>query len=130
MTIALAIILHLTKGMVLIARRRSDAHLPDLWEFPGGKCGEDEKPAACAVREAYEETGLTVTVLEAWPIVSHNYPERTVQLHPFLCLAESGDPQPLGSCEIQWVRPEELSQYTFPKANQPLLERLRMGFIH
>ena len=38
MTIALALIQHPTDGTVLIAQRLPDAHLPDLWEFPGGKC--------------------------------------------------------------------------------------------
>ena len=126
MTIALALILHPANGTVLIARRRADAHLPGLWEFPGGKCPlPGETPEACAVRETQEETGLAVAIIEAWPPISHVYPERTVTLYPFLCRAGSSDARPLGSREIAWVLPSALDKYFFPDANTPLLERLR-----
>ncbi len=125
MTIALALILHPTDGTVLIAQRQDDAHLANLWEFPGGKCLPDETLEQCAVREAWEETGLEVQILEAWPPITHVYPERTVTLHPFLCRANSADARPLGSRCIVWAKPSELSGYAFPPANVPLLERLR-----
>ena len=35
---------------------------PPGWELPGGHCDQGEDPAACAVREALEETGLDVRV--------------------------------------------------------------------
>ena len=125
MTIALALILHPTEGTVLIAQRKPNTHLADLWEFPGGKCLAGEMTEGCAVREAREETGLEVAVLEAWPPITHVYPERTVTLHPFLCRAVSGEARPLGSRRIVWAKPTELGNYPFPEANGPLLERLR-----
>jgi mutator protein MutT len=125
MTIALALILHPTDGTMLIAQRSEGAHLAGLWEFPGGKCLPGEAPQECAVREAREETGLAVTALEAWPTITHAYPDRTVTLHPFLCRAPSGDARPLGSRRVAWVAPDDLDQYPFPPANGPLLERLR-----
>lgn len=96
-----------------------------LWEFPGGKCLAGEAPAACAVREAQEETGLAVRVLEAWPAISHVYPERTVTLHPFLCRALAADALPLAGSEVRWALPTALDEYEFPPANAPLLARLR-----
>lgn len=127
MTIALAIILHPTDGTVLIARRKADAHLPDVWEFPGGKCLPGEDPAACAVREAREETGLAVTVLEAWPALGHAYPDRAVTLYPFLCRAAGSEARALDSRAVAWAVPSELRRYPFPEANGPLLERLGAG---
>ena len=82
-------------------------------------------PAGCAVRETREETGLEVAILEAWPAVTHEYPEHTVTLHPFLCRARSGDAKPRESKQIVWVRPEELDGYQFPEANASILERLQ-----
>ena len=125
MIIAIAIILHPTDGTVLISKRRADTHLANLWEFPGGKCLRGETPEECVLRETWEETGLRVSVLEAWPPLTHTYPERSVTLHPFLCRASSGGARPLGSKEIAWVRASTLADYPFPEANAPLLERLQ-----
>ena len=129
MTIALALILHPADGTVLISQRLPDAHLANLWEFPGGKCRPDEIPADCAVREAREETGLDVAVLETWPTITHAYPDRTVTLHPFLCQAATSDAKPLGSRQIAWVSPRDLADYPFPEANSPILERLRQSTL-
>lgn len=124
MDIALALILHPTDNAVLIAQRRDDAHLGGLWEFPGGKCLTDEAPAAAALRETREETGLEIHILEAWPSITHVYPERTVTLYPFLCRALSGEARPLGSRQISWASLDSLGRYAFPEANTPLLARL------
>ncbi len=125
MDIALALIRHPHLEAILIARRAPDTHLGGLWEFPGGKCLSGEMPAACAVREAWEETGLVVEIREAWPHFTHVYPERTVTLHPFLCLAPTSDALPLASDAVIWARPGDLHHYAFPPANGPLLARLR-----
>ena len=124
MDIALALILHPTDAAVLIAQRRPDAHLANLWEFPGGKCLPGESPADCARRETGEETGLSVQILDAWPPITHAYPDRTVTLHPFLCRALSEDARPLGSRQIVWAPLDALHNYPFPEANAPLLARL------
>ena len=125
MTIALALILHPHNGTLLIAQRKGGVHQANLWEFPGGKCFDGEAPADCAVRETREETGLEVIVLEAWPEITHAYPDRTVTLHPFLCRAETADAQPRESKRTAWVTPAQLSGYPFPAANVPLLARLQ-----
>lgn len=124
MNIALALILHPTDGTLLIAQRKDGVHKAGYWEFPGGKCLTGEAPADCAVRETHEETGLEVTVLEAWPIITHEYPERRVILHPFLCRAHSGDAVPLQSKQVVWALPKQLSADMFPEANVPILARL------
>jgi mutator protein MutT len=126
LSIALAIICHPSENRYLIAQRKLDSHLGGLWEFPGGKCLPGETPAGCAVREAREETGLTVFVQESWPAVSFAYPDRALVLHPFLCRTESAEARPLESLQIIWVSPDELDYYKFPSANILLLERLRM----
>jgi len=123
--IALAIIRHPTEQRYLIALRKQGAHLADFWEFPGGKCLPGESLTDCAMREAREEVGLTVTVLEAWPPVPFEYPERLVTLHPFLCRADTADAQPLDSRQVAWVAPSDLAHYPFPPANAPLLARLQ-----
>lgn len=125
MTIAIALILHPADSTILIAQRREGVHQGNLWEFPGGKCLSGETPADCAVRETREETGLEVIVLEAWPELTHAYPDRVVTLHPFLCRALTADARPRESKRVLWVTPAQLSDYPFPAANAPLLERLQ-----
>ena len=124
MTIALALILHPTDGTILLAQRKDGVHQGGLWEFPGGKCLFGETPAACAVRETWEETGLKVAVLEAWPEITHEYSDRLVTLHPFLCRAVSADARPIESKRVVWASLDELQHYPFPAANAPLLARL------
>jgi 8-oxo-dGTP diphosphatase len=124
LSIALAIIQHPTEPRYLIALRKSEAHLGGFWEFPGGKCRSDEIPAECAVREAREEVGLCVTIEDAWTTITHEYPERVVTLHPFLCRAEEAQAQSLENAAVCWATLEELGTFAFPPANAPLLARL------
>ncbi len=122
--IAIAIILHPTDDSILIALRKSDVHLPDMWEFPGGKCEPGEAPRDAVVRESLEEVGLIVEPVEEWPTITHDYADRTVTLHPFLCRASSSDAKPLGNSQVKWVLRSELGGYAFPPANASLLMRL------
>ena len=55
-----AVIVH--EGMLLIAKRKSTARLPNLWELPGGKVEPDETPEECLKREIKEEFDISVTV--------------------------------------------------------------------
>lgn len=131
MDIALALILHPSDSRLLIAQRKDGVHQASLWEFPGGKCEPGETPAECAVRETREETGLEVTVLEAWQATTHVYPDRAVTLHPFLCRAHTGKAEPRDSKQVRWVQLEELFEeicrYPFPDANKPILEKLQLS---
>lgn len=122
--IAIAIIVHPTEDAVLIALRKSDAHLPDVWEFPGGKCEPGESPREAAIREAREEVGLDIEVVQAWDRIEFEYPDRTVRLHPFVCTTDSVDAAPLGSRRVEWVERTRLAGYEFPSANSTLIRRL------
>jgi 8-oxo-dGTP diphosphatase len=122
MDIALAIIVDPDHTMTLIAQRPAGVHLALLWEFPGGKIEDGETAMECAIREAFEETGLTVLVVETWNAITFAYLERTVTLHPFLCEAD-----PANACYNRWlwVPIDQLGNYAFPEANVELLELLR-----
>jgi len=116
-------------GRYLVARRRDDAaHLPGVWEFPGGKPLPGEALRDCAVREMREELGMDVAVTEALPPISHDYGEqRAVRLHPFLCRVEGGQPEALGCAEWRWATPAELPALRWPEANQSLVAALAAG---
>ena len=46
------------KDEILLLKRKSDVHCPDVWSFPGGKIQALETPLEAAVRELSEETGV------------------------------------------------------------------------
>lgn len=111
---------------ILITRRLSTAdHLPDVWEFSGGKVEEGETPAVAAVREAREEVGLEVEVVRALESIEWEYPKRTVVLYPFEMRVVSGEIALNGVAEAKWVRRDELRAEDFPEANRGLISGLQ-----
>ncbi|WP_157947585.1 (deoxy)nucleoside triphosphate pyrophosphohydrolase [Abditibacterium utsteinense] len=126
--IALALIWR--EGEVLIAKRASSAdHLPDVWEFPGGKIEANETPASAAIREAREETGLKVEVVGARQIIEWNYEARRVTLHPFDCRIVGGKLEAREVAECEFSAPQSLKADNFPIANRGLISDLQKGLF-
>jgi mutator protein MutT len=123
-TIDVAAALIFNDGKLLIAQRRPDDHLPNLWEFPGGKVEAGETFAACLVREIREELGIEISVAEQIEDLTHSYPEKTVRLCFFNCRLISGDPKPIHVQDLRWVTHEELRHFEFPAADAKLIDRL------
>lgn len=59
-------------GQYLMLHRTKKQHdiNHDKWIGVGGKCEENESPEECAIRETYEETGLTIQSLQYRGIVT------------------------------------------------------------
>ena len=113
-------------GKILIAQRRSPEHLAGLWEFPGGRVEVGENLRSCLKREIAEELGIRINVGPLFLTVKHDYGEHgSVLLHSFWCMQVSGEPAPSIHADVQWVTPEELSNYRFAPADIPIVERLQ-----
>jgi mutator protein MutT len=112
-------------GRVLITQRRAGDHLGGLWEFPGGKRYPGESYEDCLRRELMEELGIEVEVGEPFAAVTHDYPEKSVHLEFFLCQWRSHEPQAIGVADFAWVNREQLAKYSFPAADEQLLEKLK-----
>ena len=110
-------------GRFLLTRRLAGAHLEGVWEFPGGKCDHNEALAACLSRELHEELDIDVRVGEEIFTVTHAYPEKTVELHFFRCVA-LGEPRPVLGQEMRWVPRAELAMLEFPEADSKLIAML------
>jgi mutator protein MutT len=110
-------------GSFLVTRRQPGVHLEGYWEFPGGKCDAGESLAACLVRELREELAVDADVGDEMLSISHDYPDRRVELHFFRCELR-GVPDPQLGQQLQWVRREALSDLEFPPADAELIALL------
>src|SRR6201992_1364095 len=114
-------------GRVLIAQRPEGKSMAGLWEFPGGKVEEQERPEDALIRELREELGIAVkeACLAPFTFASHAYPDFHLLMPLFVCRRWEGTPQPLEHAALKWVKPRELSQYPMPEADIPLIPMLR-----
>jgi 8-oxo-dGTP diphosphatase len=114
-------------GRVLLARRPEGRPLAGLWEFPGGKLGTGETPAAAVVRELREELAIDITesCLAPFTFASHDYPDFHLLMPLFVCRVWKGNPTPLEGQELAWVRPLAMRDYPMPPADAPLVAMLR-----
>lgn len=110
-------------GLLLLAQRPTDKHLPLKWEFPGGKVESGEEPAAAIVREIREELGCVVVITRALPHFRHDYQTVVIEMIPFVCtLAPSSPaPQPHEHIALAWVDPGELATYDLAPADLPVV---------
>jgi 8-oxo-dGTP diphosphatase len=111
-------------GRFLVTRRPKGTHLEGVWEFPGGKCDEGETLAACLARELREELDVASRIGAELFATTHDYPERSVELHFFACEL-LGEPRAVLGQEMQWVRREDLATLEFPPADAELIRILR-----
>ncbi len=103
-------------GRWLVQQRRAGVHLAGLWEFPGGKVGAGESIEEALRREVIEEVGVAVASLRPLRAVEHDYGDRRVTLHPFLCTTD-GEPRGCEGQPLRWVTVEELTRLPTPAAN-------------
>ncbi len=116
-------------GKILIRRRPPQGLLGGLWEFPGGKIKDGESPEAALIREIREEVGIEVSIETELTRLKHAYTHFKINLTCFICHYQSGTPEPKTATAQRWVKPDELTQYAFPKANQKILPLLITGVI-
>jgi 8-oxo-dGTP diphosphatase len=114
-------------GRVLIARRPEGKALAGLWEFPGGKVEPGERPEAALIRELREELGIEVSesCLAPFVFASHAYDSFHLLMPLYLCRRWDGVVAAREHDALAWVKPDKLSAYPMPPADEPLVAWLR-----
>lgn len=120
---AIAIIIH--SGKVLITRRQKHTPLGGLWEFPGGKLEKNENPEQCAIREVQEELKLKIVPQKKLGVLTHKYPDITVELHFFVCKLLRKGRKISNFKTARWVGERELDFIAFPQANKRIIKKIK-----
>jgi 8-oxo-dGTP diphosphatase len=115
-----------TDGRVLIAQRPEDKTMAGLWEFPGGKIEDGERPEQTLIRELKEELGVTVSEACLAPLTfaSHSYPDFHLLMPLYVCRRWEGAVTALEGQQLAWVKPNRLRDYEMPPADVPLVSHL------
>jgi len=110
---------------ILIAQRSENMPHAGLWEFPGGKIEANEIPSDALIREITEELDCQITILTVLPEFEHQYDDKIVVLHPFICNTIKGQPIPQEHQKIEWVSINDLHLHDWLEADIPIVEFLQ-----
>jgi len=113
------------RGRVLIAQRPEGKHMAGWWEFPGGKVANGESDADALVRELREELGVETHAHGLITTMSHEYPDRIVDLVLWRAEIVSGEPQSLDAQQLKWVHPRVLGEEKMLPADAPFIATLQ-----
>lgn len=115
---------------VLLVRRNKEPYL-GKWSFPGGSIEPGETAREAARREALEETGIDVEVLDVADVIDSIHPPGDGSPGYHYCLIDflavprgSSDPVPnTDVSEARWVALGELDAYDLTPLARPVLDR-------
>ena len=113
------------QGRVLIAERPAGKHMAGWWEFPGGKVAAGESDAQALVRELREELGVDAQPVLPIMTLTHEYPDRVVDLVLWRVSA-TGEPLGLDGQQLKWVACDSLESERLLPADRPFIEALQL----
>ena len=113
------------EGRVLIAERLGDGPFHGLWEFPGGKIGDDETALEALARELAEELGIEITACASFMNLRHEYDDRIVTIEFFIVSDWESEPVGREGQALRWVPRERLDAGELLPADVPVIEALK-----
>jgi 8-oxo-dGTP diphosphatase len=115
-----------TDGRILLAKRPEGKSLAGMWEFPGGKVEDGERPEEALIRELKEELGIDVekSCLAPLTFASHAYEDFHLLMPLYVCRRWKGIAAGLEGQELKWVKAKDLRNHQMPPADLPLIPHL------
>jgi 8-oxo-dGTP diphosphatase len=113
-------------GRVLLSQRPDGKTLAGLWEFPGGKIEQGERPEVALIRELKEELAIDVTesCLAPLTFASHAYEDFHLLMPLYVCRRWKGEMTAMERQVLKWVRAKDLRNHAMPPADLPLIPHL------
>jgi A/G-specific adenine glycosylase len=124
-------ILNVLTGLVwkqdtfLILQRVGYKHLTNLWELPGGRFQNNLNHQMQLMKILKNKYNLHVNVKIKIGFINHRYSHFGVALSGFHCMLVNGSTLRVNQ-PYRWIRPEEINQFAFPKANHKLFELMKL----
>jgi 8-oxo-dGTP diphosphatase len=126
--IVAGIIFDADKSKLFITKRPDNLHKGGLWEFPGGKVEAGESEEQAMARELYEEIGIKVTKQSRFQHLEYDYPEKSLMFDFIIVHEFENEPYGKEGQQGKWVDVASVSEYAFPEANQPIVDRVIKEF--
>jgi mutator protein MutT len=112
-------------GKVLIAQRAKKDDLFGKWEFPGGKVEAGETLQECLKRELFEELSIRAEIGAFFCISTFCHRDVLFDMHVFRIISYEGEITLNEHSAVAWVVPSELSNYSMPDPDLPVVALLQ-----
>jgi len=117
------------KDNKILLGKRNNSHGDGCWQFPGGHLEFEEEIKACAEREVFEETGLTIKNIKIGPYTNDIFEKERKHYITLFVISE------YSSGEVTLKEPEKCSEWEWfewgnlPKPLfLPIINLLNNGF--
>lgn len=114
------------KYLMLHRNKKLNDENEDKWIGIGGKFLDKESPEDCAIREVFEETGLTVNKLNYRAVitfVSDKY--ETEYMHLFTSDDFNGNLTDCNEGTLEWIDKQKLYSLTLWEGDKMFLEKIK-----
>lgn len=95
-----------------------------LWEFPGGKIENGERPEEAVVREIEEELGLSIQIEKDMGLFKTRVRNQYIFLHSFKCICLTDQVALSVHTEVKWCKPEDLPILDWPSPDLPIIDAI------